>query len=607
MFSKALFKQSCKANGLMWIIITFAVCFMLACVMLISGSGNISKVKNSIEDTIITGEVDAAMESRSISYYKTDVDGLKEFDTLYRTNFLTVSTYNATFNAWLNAKPNRTDYSSDDEYGAALVTWQAQMPSYTNSDVEGLYVKSYNEWLSAEPKASEFNTTDEYNTAHTAWLSKAPNNTTACASYAYLVSINDLQTYEYNRAESINSSYTKDSNEAKEILGVVMYTINPNHTFDSFYVSHDESVPADYDITSIITHITDENYLTSDERISYVEEKSKSGCSIFLAGNMTSEDNVQLLLEKLSKFGVTKEKYDSFGYTYDSIKHTSYTSIISYQNRYDYELSLINDKNAKGEYKTTDDYNNAILSMDKKLVGDISDSLLASLPTEVSNALQEVGQMDLYSLIIGSIFYKMAGLLLPIIYMIMASNNLIAGQVDSGSMAYVLSTSTKRKQVVFTQGLFLVGSIFLMFCCTSLTSVVCLAILNDAEIKLTYGKLLLLNLGAFVTLFAMSGICFFASCYFDRSKRAMSVGGGLSMFFLVATMLGLFGSKVIPSVVRLDALNNFNYVSLITLFDSISIIDGTTTFLWKFAILLGIGLLGYILGGIKFVKKDLPL
>ena len=57
-FSKALFKQSCKANGTMWGIITFAVCFMLACVMLISGGGNISQVKNSIEDTIIVKEID---------------------------------------------------------------------------------------------------------------------------------------------------------------------------------------------------------------------------------------------------------------------------------------------------------------------------------------------------------------------------------------------------------------------------------------------------------------------------------------------------------------------------------------------------------------------
>ncbi|UKI49650.1 MAG: hypothetical protein L6U99_13645 [Clostridium sp.] len=62
MFSKALFKQSCKANGLMWGIITFAVCFMLACVMLISGTGNISGVKDSVEDTIIVETIDSELE-----------------------------------------------------------------------------------------------------------------------------------------------------------------------------------------------------------------------------------------------------------------------------------------------------------------------------------------------------------------------------------------------------------------------------------------------------------------------------------------------------------------------------------------------------------------
>ena len=67
MFSKALFKQSCKANGTMWAIITFAVCFMLACVMLISGSGSIGDVKNSIQDTIITKEIDSGLEKRALN------------------------------------------------------------------------------------------------------------------------------------------------------------------------------------------------------------------------------------------------------------------------------------------------------------------------------------------------------------------------------------------------------------------------------------------------------------------------------------------------------------------------------------------------------------
>ena len=72
-------------------------------------------------------------------------------------------------------------------------------------------------------------------------------------------------------------------------------------------------------------------------------------------------------------------------------------------------------------------------------------------------------------------------------------------------------------------------------------------------------------------------------------------------------MLGLFGTQTIPSVVRLDALKYFNYTTIISLFDSVSIIDGTFTFLWKFAILIVFGVVGYVIGARKFVKKDLPL
>ena len=46
----------------MWAIITFAVCFMLACVMLISGSGNIGETKNAIEDTIVKQEIESSFK-----------------------------------------------------------------------------------------------------------------------------------------------------------------------------------------------------------------------------------------------------------------------------------------------------------------------------------------------------------------------------------------------------------------------------------------------------------------------------------------------------------------------------------------------------------------
>lgn len=79
------------------------------------------------------------------------------------------------------------------------------------------------------------------------------------------------------------------------------------------------------------------------------------------------------------------------------------------------------------------------------------------------------------------------------------------------------------------------------------------------------------------------------------------------MFFLVATMLGLFGSSVLPSIIRMDALNYFNYASIISFFDVVSILEGTNAYIWKFGVLIVIGIIGYVAGSVKFRKKDLPL
>ena len=578
MFSKALFKQSCKANGTMWVIITFAVCFMLACVMLISGGGNIGEVKNTIEDTIITEEINAQMEKRGVNLYNYGKDGMQHFDETFAAD----ATDALSYLTWLSKMPKAESFGGNNEqYAAAIAAWKGLEPTMQTE-----FGKNYKSFVEKD-------------------AAKYANQQTAVTE-AYTAAALDLQSYMNAKAAAINPAYKPNTTEADEILGSAMCVLNPNGMFNDLYLKNEGKVPEDYDVTQIIAHIAAGDiaeYLKSDERDSYVSYRTEELTAQFLAAQLTNEDNVQLILDNLASYGVDKEKYDSFGYDYAGIKHLAKTAVITYKGRLSYEISLIAEKYPD---VTSEEYKTAVAKKSEELAAEVTGSLLASLPDDVSEALQEVGQADLYTLIVGSIFYKLAGLLLPIIYMIMASNNLIAGQVDSGSMAYVLSTSTKRKTVVFTQALYLIGSLLLMFALTTATGMVCLAIVHD-KVSLTYGKLALLNVGAFLILFALSGLCFFTSCYFDRSKRSMAIGGGLSIFALVAAMLGLFGSQVIPSVVRLDSLNYFNYVTIISLFDVVSIINSELTFLWKYAILLVAGVIGYLAGEIKFVKKDLPL
>lgn len=576
-FSKALFKQSCKANGTMWGIITFAVCFMLCCVMLISGSGNIGKTKDAIQDTIIQKEVESSFKTRGVNYYATEDKYLKSYDKNFAAE--TKNMYTSALQAAVLAGNDRVVAA-----GMAL--------NEVRNNVRTIAQKAF---------------------------AATQNEITADVTAAYLKSLNKASPDELTDEEKATLT---DAN-ILESVGVFAFAVDPSDESLASIVAQipDEDkanltgyVDTEY-VTGILTALAADNL---DEhlagRYTGIGDRAEVYSSMFLAANMSTDKAKGELLNALSDYGVTDEKYEGFGYTYARIDDMARTATITYRGRYAYETAELEDKlAAEGLTKGTEEYNAAyaagVEGIVAELYGDIASSLLSSLPSEVSDALKEVGELDLYSLIVGSIFYKLAGLLLPIIYMIMASNNLIAGQVDSGSMAYVLSTSTKRKTVVFTQALYLIGSLFAMFALTTVTGSICLAIVkaDSPSIIMSYGELVLLNVGAFLVLFALSGLCFLTSCWFDRSKRSMAIGGGLSIYSLVGAMLGLFGTKTIPSVVRLDALNYFNYTTIISLFDSVSIIDGTTTFIWKFAILLVAGIVGYVVGARKFVRKDLPL
>lgn len=283
MFSKALFKQSCKANGTMWGIITFAVCFMLACVMLISGNGNIGEVKNSIQDTIITKEIDAQIEQRALSYYTTAEDGLMKFDSVFSANVRD----NLSYLVWFSQIPDEADFGNEAMYATAMEKWQNAAPEMKTETGEA-YAVAVNEWMTGMPQQESFSDVNEYLSAVESWQKNSPATQENAVTVAYSSACDELQSYLVKKAE--DAGYAEDSSEAQEMLGCVLYTLNPNGLFNEFYTDNGEEIPDDYDYMSLVTKIKDGNldaYLNSEERNDYCCSRAEAA-AIFLAGNMAN-------------------------------------------------------------------------------------------------------------------------------------------------------------------------------------------------------------------------------------------------------------------------------------------------------------------------------
>lgn len=226
-----------------------------------------------------------------------------------------------------------------------------------------------------------------------------------------------------------------------------------------------------------------------------------------------------------------------------------------------------------------------------------------------ADLVENMSEMDMTSMLDQMHFTVMA--ILPmLLFIVFTSNSLLVDQVDQGSMAYVLSTPTRRSAVVITQAAFLLIAPFLILTVTCAARIIStFVIFGEADVL----EIIVLYVGMYILLEAIAGICYLGNCIFNQSKKAMAFGGGLSVWFFIASLMGMFGSKnMVDSGMGVEALGIFNKLTLIGLYDieSISTV-GTdslnTAFIWKLGILVAIAVICYVAGAIRFQKKDLPL
>lgn len=198
--------------------------------------------------------------------------------------------------------------------------------------------------------------------------------------------------------------------------------------------------------------------------------------------------------------------------------------------------------------------------------------------------------------VIGQSFYNLQGVLLPLIYIILTANSLIAAQVDRGSMAYTLSTPVPRGTVVRTQALYLVAAITAMFVVITGAGALAIHAFQGFGDVVDTSQFLTLNAGLYLLMLALSGISFLASCFFNLSKYSFAFGAGIPIGFWLLHMMAGVDSN----------LESLRFLSLNTLFDTDRILAGGSM-LWQFAVLGGVAVVLYGLGARIFQRKDLPL
>jgi ABC-2 type transport system permease protein len=113
--------------------------------------------------------------------------------------------------------------------------------------------------------------------------------------------------------------------------------------------------------------------------------------------------------------------------------------------------------------------------------------------------------------------------------------------------------------------------------------------------------ILKINTSALAVNCAMAGICFMFSGIFNLTKYSIGTAGTFVGITLLANMMAMFGR------IGVDALENFKYLTLSSLYDYYSILINQSDWLWKLTVALLIALVSFIIGSVVFVKKDLPL
>lgn len=163
-------------------------------------------------------------------------------------------------------------------------------------------------------------------------------------------------------------------------------------------------------------------------------------------------------------------------------------------------------------------------------------SMLELFPEELLKAMGFSAAVTDLTGYLANWLYGMLMFAFPMVYCIILGNKLVAKTVDSGSMAYLLSSPNSRVNIIVTQGVYALLSVTMLF--AALFGVGTLASGAIFPGLLDTQAYLKLNVTTMLVNMLVMMITFFFSCLFNDTKLSLGFGAGIPIAFLLMNMLG---------------------------------------------------------------------
>jgi len=184
------------------------------------------------------------------------------------------------------------------------------------------------------------------------------------------------------------------------------------------------------------------------------------------------------------------------------------------------------------------------------------------------------------------------GIIFITICAILFSNVFLTNEVDRGTLAIPLNTPTTRLKILLSKAL-----VYILLLLSISVFVGMLGSLSPVvhDFEFDYAKWWLLISLWMLYSFAVGGIAFAIGCWFNKSRYMLGIASAVlgSFFFL-----NMFA--------ELESFEVCKYFTLQTLYDVPAVIKGESVVLQMTALVV-IAIPFYVIGTVKFLKKDLPL